>query len=60
MSAFNWRRELQQRYNAIHGSSLVAAITLYGFLALFALLIIAHQWDIIGLIGTTQEAPSRV
>ena len=53
MSAFNWGRELQQRYNAIHGSSLAAAITLYGFLALFALLILAVA--IIGLIAGGQK-----
>jgi len=39
--SWDWLRELQHRYNAIHGPSLASGITLYGFLALFALLILA-------------------
>jgi membrane protein len=34
-------RELQRRYNAIAGPTLAAGVTLYGFLALFALLVLA-------------------
>lgn len=57
MRTFNWGHELQKRYNAIYGSTLAAAITLYAFLALFALLILAVA--IIGLIAGSQEGFAR-
>jgi len=38
--AFGWLRELQRRYNAISGPTLAGGVTLYGFLALFALLVL--------------------
>ena len=38
--AFGWLRELQHRYNAISGPTLAGGVTLYGFLALFALLVL--------------------
>lgn len=37
---FDWLRELQRRYNAISGPTLAGGVTLYGFLALFALLVL--------------------
>jgi membrane protein len=36
-----WLRELQRRYDAIAGPTLAGGVTLYGFLALFALLVLA-------------------
>ena len=33
-------RQLQQRYNAIGGPTLAAGVTLFGFLAMFALLVL--------------------
>ena len=38
--AIDWLRELQRRYNAIAGPTLAGGVTLYGFLALFALLVL--------------------
>lgn len=37
----DWCIDLQRRYSAAHGQVLAAGITLYGFLALFALLVLA-------------------
>jgi len=36
-----WCRDVQRRYSAIGGQTLAAGVTLYGFLSLFALLVLA-------------------
>jgi membrane protein len=38
---FDWAREVQRSYSRIGGQALAAGIALYGFLALFALLVLA-------------------
>jgi membrane protein len=38
--AVDWLREVQRRYDAIAGPTLAGGVTLYGFLALFALLVL--------------------
>lgn len=67
--AVGWLRGLQRRYNTISGPTLAGGVTLYGFLALFALLVLgvailgflsadnshlAH--DIAGELGLTGQA----
>jgi membrane protein len=37
----DWCRDIQRRYSAIGGQTLAAGVTLYGFLALFALLVLS-------------------
>ncbi len=66
---FDGLRELQRRYNAISGPTLAGGVTLYGFLALFALLVLAVAAlgflsadnsdlaaDIVGDLGLTGQA----
>jgi membrane protein len=70
---FTWLKELQRRYNAIAGPTLAGGVTLYGFLALFALLVLAVAAlgflsadnshlaeDIVREIGLTGDAATTV
>ena len=71
--SFQWLRELQRRYNAIGGPTLAGGVTLYGFLALFALLVLgvavlgllsadnSHlAEDIAGELGLTGQAARTI
>jgi membrane protein len=39
--AFDWARDVQRRYSHVGGQTLAAGVALYGFLALFALLVLS-------------------
>jgi membrane protein len=49
----DWCREVQRHYSSIGGQTLSAGVTLYGFLALFALLVLAVA--VLGFIAGSDE-----